>query len=362
MKKNVSFLICLGVLCVILTLGLWPFHRPANHVSWIRGRPGLRFARFGVVASSTTFGSTSPKRSSEASLEIWLQPRFIWDSSTFLAFYGSNSLPQFSMRQLQTDLSIEVETGNRPTRTTRLEIKGIFRKGQPSFITIASGVNGARIYLNGIPIGDAPRLHISDSHFTGHLVLGDAPGQTDNWSGDLLGLAIYSRELTEAQVLHHSETWQLKGQPEIRGDDLNTALYLFNEGGGNIVRDKSFPGTNLYIPGKYKVMNQFFLEPLWTEFTTSRDYWGAAIKNVVGFIPFGFCFYMLMATQLNTRRPMTATIALGTAVSLLIEILQAWLPTRESGTTDIITNTFGTWIGVISFKFLRPTMARLLSR
>ena len=151
--------------------------------------------------------------------------------------------------------------------------------------------------------------------------------------------------------------------PKYRDDDRNIALYLFNEGTGSIVRDKAVSGVNLYIPEKYIVMNQFFLEPLWTELTTSRNYWGAAIKNVVGFIPFGFCFYAYMATLRSIRRPMIATIALGTAVSLTIEILQAFLPTRESGTTDIIyANTCGTWIGGKSYEFLKPTLARLFMR
>lgn len=362
MKTNLFFFICLAVLCVILTLGLWPFHSPSNHVSWIGNRHGLRFARFGIVTSSTAFRSMSRQKDSEVSLEIWLQPRFIWDYSTFLAFYRDNDLRQFSLQQLQTDLSIGAEAGNYQSKTLRLDIKGIFRKSQPSFITITSGAKGTRVYLDGVTIASAPQLHLSGDHFTGRMVLGDAPGQTDDWSGELLGLAIYSRDLSEARVLNHSVTWQQNGQPEMRDDDRNIALYLFKEGTGSVVRDNAVSGVNLCIPEKYKVMNKVFLEPVWTELMTSRGYWEAAIKNVVGFIPFGFCFYMYMVTQPRIRRPMVATIALGAAASLMIEILQAFLPTRESGITDIITNTLGTSMGVASYKSLRPTLARLFPK
>jgi hypothetical protein len=34
MKVRLLALICLAVLCITLTLGLWPFHAPRNEVSW----------------------------------------------------------------------------------------------------------------------------------------------------------------------------------------------------------------------------------------------------------------------------------------------------------------------------------------
>src|SRR3974377_1692042 len=99
------------------------------------------------------------------------------------------------------------------------------------------------------------------------------------------------------------------------------------------------------------VLDKIFLEPFWREFDLSRNYWDAAVKNIIGFLPFGFCFYPCLWIH-KFRRPALATILLGATVSLTIEVLQAYLPTRDSGTTDLFTNTLGTWIGVAAFRAL----------
>lgn len=104
------------------------------------------------------------------------------------------------------------------------------------------------------------------------------------------------------------------------------------------------------IPDKYMVLDQIFLQPFWTEFEMSRSYWSSALKNIVGFIPFGFFFGARLSLAGRVKRVALTSVLLGALLSLTIEILQSHLPTRDSGTTDIITNTFGTWVGVVLFR------------
>jgi glycopeptide antibiotics resistance protein len=51
------------------------------------------------------------------------------------------------------------------------------------------------------------------------------------------------------------------------------------------------------------------------------------------------------------RHPSVIAVVLGFTVGLTIEVLQSYIPTRSSGTTDLIAKTFGTFLGVMLFRF-----------
>src|SRR5579862_7927509 len=110
------------------------------------------------------------------------------------------------------------------------------------------------VYINGVRAITAPGFQLPLTESTGRLVLGDSTGQPDNWSGDLLGLAIYGRELTPAQVLQHYETWTRGKPPEIADNECRIALYLFGERAGRVVHNQARSDGNLSIPERYVVL------------------------------------------------------------------------------------------------------------
>jgi hypothetical protein len=124
-------------------------------------------------------------------------------------------------------------------------------------------------------------------------------------------------------------------------------LYLFNEGGGDAVHNQFDSLTDLVIPKRFFVLHEPFLERPWNEYYPGWSYWKDVGVNVAGFIPLGFFFFGYFSFLRRVKHPIAITTAFGFAVSLTIEVLQSLLPTRNSGTTDLITNTFGTAVGVI---------------
>jgi hypothetical protein len=169
---------------------------------------------------------------------------------------------------------------------------------------------------------------------------------------------MYQTQLNANEVLAHYSTWTRTDRPAIGRDGHAFGLYLFDEHNGTVIHDQTGLGVDLRIPDKYQVLDKIVLEPFWSEFSISPSYWYAVCKNIIGFVPLGFCFYAWWSLVLRPKRAALATIALGTTVSITIEILQGFLPMRQSGTSDIITNMLGTSLGVASYRVASPVLAR----
>jgi VanZ like protein/concanavalin A-like lectin/glucanase superfamily protein len=351
-EAKILFVLCIFVLCGILTAGLWPFHAPRNNVKWLTKTNGLRFGRYGTVLSSQALAAPSSQYEEPCSIEIWLRSYRSYDTNTILAFYRPGNTRQFSLHQSDSDLALQLGL---PDEHIQAKTAGIvygddlFRTKELLLVAIASGGEGTRIYVNGVLAKNIPNFRLSTLDCTGQLVLGTSPVVNDTWSGELRGLAIYRQELSPAQVARHFETWTTEGRPELGQDEHAPAFYAFDEHQGGTVHDRSGSGIDLHIPERYMILSEKLLEPPWKEFYPAWSYWKNVGINIGGFLPLGFCFCAYLTTSRLISRPVLATIILGAATSLTIELPQAFLPTRDSGMTDLITNTLGTGLGALLY-------------
>jgi hypothetical protein len=338
-------LICVSVLCCILVAGLAPFQRPQNAVTWLEGENGVRFGNYGTIWSSSSFEVAAAQDEPSCSLEIWLQPGRTSGSHTLLSFYTPKKPVQISVHQDHTTLVLRRVTQGNQYRTETMDIEGVFRQSRPVFITITSGAQKSSMYVDGALAKSFPQFRFGKD-CSGRLVIGTLPVADDRWLGQLRGLAIYQRELGSAEILQHYQTWTSQGRPELSGNEHAMAVYLFDERAGNVVHNAVHPGIDLYIPERFALLHQRFLEPFWQEFQPGRAYLNEILINIAGFIPLGFFFCAYWSSVRPINHAALTTVVLGLMVSLTIEILQSYLPTRASGTTDLITNTLGTFIGV----------------
>jgi VanZ like family/Concanavalin A-like lectin/glucanases superfamily len=345
--------ICACVLLGILVAGLWPFHAPRNEVSWLGEGNGLLFGKHGSIVSASPFQTRAAQGDNSCSLEIWLKPSRI-DSragGTILAFYlPKRQVAPFALRQFQRGLVLDDESQGSSATKTEIYVGDVFSGLKPVLVTITSGDVGTATYADGRLLKGVTNIAISDRALTGQFVVGNAPTTAYSWSGQMIGLAIYDRELSAAEVSQGFVDWA-KGNPldSAKRDGL-AARYLFDERKGNVVRNQVDSSTNLLIPPHFFVLDEQFLERPWDEFRPTWSYWENVAVNVVGFIPLGFFFYAYFSQLRKAEQSAVLTVALGFAVSLTIEVLQAFLPTRDSGMTDLITNTFGTAVGVMTFR------------
>lgn len=321
-------------------------------MAWLGSGNGLHFGDYGAILSSGIFEMAGSEDKSPCSLEMWLQPGLTYDTNTFLAFYTPENPLQFSLHQSNRDLLVESEIRNKQqqTRTARFYVDDVFRQGKPVFITVTSDTQETAVYIDGALVKKSQQFPLSAGNFTGQLVVANSPVENESWSGELRGLAFYNRQLAASQVFQHYETWSKNDRPEITENSHSVALYLFDERTGSIVHNKVSSGVDLVIPKRYMILHQALLEPFWKEFSPDWGYWKDVLINIGGFIPLGFLFCAYLALSRSPKRAAFFTIILGFAASLTIEVSQAYLPTRDSGMTDVITNTLGTGVGVMLYR------------
>jgi len=101
-------------------------------------------------------------------------------------------------------------------------------------------------------------------------------------------------------------------------------------------------------------LEKIILSPPWIGSELNRNYFIDMIVNIIGFIPLGF---VLSATLIEingtSKKPVVLiTVALCFMISLSIEIVQAWFPSRSSSMLDLMSNTSGALIGAMIYLLI----------
>lgn len=334
----------LAAVFAVLVATLWPFDFFAqNGVTWLHGTRGLSFENHGVVVSNGYVKPAEGQGTDSYSLEFLVQPAN-WNAAPILAFY--NGRPAcFIVGQRGEHLIVTHDAAIQSDTPQRIDFYAdhIFRPGKLALVTISSGPNGTTVYLDGETASSFPRFKLSRSDLSGQIVLGTSPTMYEPWVGELQGLAIYSKELTAQDAFRHYREWT--DPSGVHESDGVIARYRFAETEGREVRDDVASGPGLEIPAVFSVPHKAMLRSLTREFHPNRKYAKDVLENIGGFVPLGLiaCAYFSW-TRSHWKAIVSSTIACG-SLSLVIEVLQYYIPRRFSGTTDILTNTLGAAVG-----------------
>jgi VanZ family protein len=332
-------------------------------VSWLSDGNGLFFGNPGSIVSVNLLKNKPSQGTEGFSLAIALEPSWV-SEGVILSFYRpATRVTSLVLRQLGEGLVLEHQTQGSSMKLDKY-IGSVFTGIKSIRLTIASGNEGISIYVDGNLKAKLTDLTISNRDIEGKLLIGNAPSMSSTWSGRLKAVSIYSRELSAAQVMAEFTQSIEGGKVDSAWEEAVVARYCFNEGLGNVVHNQVDSGTDLMIPDRFFILNKKVLERPWTEYHPpwSSYCWDLGV-NILGFIPLGlfFCAYF---SHTQIEHATLVTVAFGFVLSLIIELVQAFLPTRASGMTDIITNTLGTALGALAFrhKLIHTVLPRAMIR
>ncbi len=353
-SRNLTLAICIAICAGYIFFGLWPFaFRPRNNLGWRPGAKGVFFGWPSIIYSEGWFDLGHAANAGALTIELYMatQHKLGGEVGSILTLYDGDLPENLLVAQWKSDLLLRTFSRDGQGRRTAREVgldAGLY-PGARRCLGIASGAAGTDFYMDGVLAKSFPRLTFRPEALRGRLVLGDAPQGNRRWAGKLFCIAMFSRTLSAGEIARHSGFWTSGSLQQLRSESGLVALYYMDERNGPTIPDRSPSRIPLLIPESYQVLRKTVLVTPWEDPHPYFSDAGDVVINILGFVPFGF-FCFIYRTQVRPGHPLrraAGTVAVSGIISLAIELVQVYLPTRSSSLTDLICNIGGSVIGVI---------------
>jgi VanZ family protein len=361
----------LGWLCVlnlagILIAGLWPFTPfPKNRVEWLPSDNGIRFDGRGLVYGLENSLGAAPQSQGGNTLtvELWLKPEIEPHRNlpVFLTIYDRHNSEAVTIGQWRSGLIVRWKNLDTPLDFKEFGVRDVLGAGERRILAITFDASRSVVFVDG----KLKRQYASNpvSTLDGksiRFVLGNSPNGRDSWAGDLFAFALYNRSLSPGEVSRNYEEWERKGLPAVSVQNGLVGLFRFTEKTGDRASNQIAPEGDLRIPRYFHPLHKEILTRPWNDFQVTRSYLLDMLVNFLGFIPFGFFLFAWSSRSLGVsrRKAVVFILLISAALSGSIEVLQVWIPLRDSQIMDLLMNTLGAGVGSLLFAWLGLGKAR----
>jgi VanZ family protein len=344
------------VLAAVFYFGLHPRDYDfKNHAVWLEDRAGIRFSKYSLAYTAPLFQETGafPRHSQDLTILMALRPQLRPPEgfSFILALHDGRDEDQLILAQWRTSLVIMNGDDYRNIRKIpRIVLRPESIGEKPLFIAITSDKNTTRAYLDGrrvktkpglklrMPRGPNTRITLGNSVYAGH-----------SWQGDIYGLAFFDYAVPGEDIASFFQQWAANNRFPCTDGGSFSLCYDFNEKSGTRVTDYSENQLHLELAPRMRVLQKELLSFPGPDLDFNRSFWMDTVVNFAGFVPLGF---ILAAVLGGFKGPGKITAIAGSlficlAVSLTIELLQAWIPSRSSSLLDLALNTGGGFAGAM---------------
>jgi hypothetical protein len=359
-------LLLAAVTLIMLWAGLDPKgYRFRNEVEWIEGRAGVRFGRFGRVETEPFLSREQAAALNQGgyALELALDPSPdpLGGLRVLASFHGGVDVSQLVVCQwLEHLIVMNGDDYDHSRRLPRVAADPSKSPDGPLMLTINSTPKGTSLYLNGEAVATNANLHLTlpSGPEPGRLVLGNSVSASQPWSGVISYFSLLPRPLTASEV---ESRWRTRGGPfDSTAEAL--LLYRFEEASERTVHNHGSLAAPLTIPSRLHALGRRFLLGAMPGGIPSDSLMLDVLVNFIGFMPFGVALaIVLRSSHRSPRRILLVTAVVGFALSLAIELTQAWMPSRNSNLWDLLLNTAGAPFGAWLWLVARRRLSRLHS-
>lgn len=295
-----------------------------------------------------------PSANDSVTIEVWLRSDENWSLRSVLGVYSPGGPGRLYIFQWDGGLLVSRNYPRdfRATTATQIYSTDVFRRGQSMLLTIVTGHSGTAVYANGEQKQFFPNFQIRAQDLSGRLILGTAPTDFSPWRGDLYLLALYSSALSPEEIRRHYDSLSAPNPALSANSNSLLAQYSFSESSGSVTRSSAASAPDLQIPTRFSVPYKPILQSPLANFENTRRYYQDVFVNILGFIPYGFLLFLCLVNTRLSRFAVLYSFLSGAVFSFLIELAQGYIPQRDSGFNDVITNGLGALLGALLGAFL----------